>query len=166
MDRDLSSIDKAFVEYGGPKNYANRGDIKAASIFLLGKKLRKKEVVGLIEHEQKFRRGAPPLPEPGLLLEEFRRVMTDRIKWQDPEQEIKDTFEAFDRTGNGFLTQSDLQHACHRVSGRLDEGTVRQVFAEVDTDLNGKVGFREFRAAMIYNTNHPRPYPRPAPITR
>ena len=132
----------------------DRAGIKDAFIYLLGFKPRKNDVERMIRAATGPRQvdGAGVPPE-ALTCEQFVKMMLPIVMQQDPEEQVRQTFEAFDRGGAQFLTIEDVYRAVGSVAGHIPRATVNRMFAEADSDANGKLSYREFRVMMM----HPRP---------
>ncbi len=62
---------------------------------------------------------------------------------RDPDAELRATFRVLDRDGDGYLSTEDV--AC---AEDIDRSEAREIVAAADIDGDGRLSFREFRAAV------------------
>lgn len=71
------------------------------------------------------------------------------LQCQDEDEDIRQTFMAFDRRGRGFLVLEDFLQAVAEVGGSaLSPAAAEEAFREIDADGDGRVSFRDFQRMM------------------
>ncbi|KAK4491935.1 hypothetical protein RD792_002717 [Penstemon davidsonii] len=60
-------------------------------------------------------------------------------------------FQFFDKDSSGYITRDELENAMKEY-GMGDEGTIKEIISEVDTDNDGKINYEEFCAMMRSGT--------------
>ncbi|KAL3850870.1 hypothetical protein ACJIZ3_012752 [Penstemon smallii] len=60
-------------------------------------------------------------------------------------------FQFFDKDNSGYITRDELENAMKEY-GMGDEGTIKEIISEVDTDNDGKINYEEFCAMMRSGT--------------
>ncbi|KAI8618454.1 hypothetical protein BC830DRAFT_1108657 [Chytriomyces sp. MP71] len=75
-------------------------------------------------------------------------IMGPKLAITDVDDRIRHMFVAMDLDGKGFLTLDSLRRVCTQVAPRLSSQVIAEYFAEVDTNRDGKVGYREFHNVM------------------
>ena len=83
-----------------------------------------------------------------ITLKDFSRVVTPRLLQRDVDDEVRDMFKAIDWRGTGFITVADLEATLSMIGVVLPEQALADVFAEADTDGDGRVTFREFERLL------------------
>ena len=81
-------------------------------------------------------------------LKDFSRVVTPRLLQRDVDDEVRNMFKAIDWRGTGFITVADLEATLSMIGVVLPEQALADVFAEADTDGDGRVTFREFERLL------------------
>eukprot|EP00741_Cyanophora_paradoxa_P009790 tig00000147_g9486.t1 len=137
--RDIVDTFKAY-DTGG-KGYLIRAELKLAMIALLGFKPTKIELDRILPKNEDGR-------SVGVPQELFERIMADRLALQDRDIEIRQIFEAMDVGRRGFITAEDLKRVFKSVASSIPESAIAEAFAEVDTDMDGRVGYRDFERMM------------------
>jgi len=75
--------------------------------------------------------------------EEFTRVLIDKKNLMTNEI-LKFAFNFFDNDGSGDITREELED----IFGNINSDKLEKLIAEVDTDGNGKISFKEFKTMM------------------
>lgn len=128
----------------------DKEDYKVAVIELLGYKPSKYE----LENVWKACLGEGQVSESGLLLdlETFTAHMSPRLKEKDQDEWIREVFVALDVYQRGFLHESDCVAAFWQVVPHVKEEVVKELFAEADSNADGKVSYRDFEIMMKSTT--------------
>ncbi|XP_076449597.1 neo-calmodulin-like isoform X1 [Babylonia areolata] len=85
--------------------------------------------------------------------EEFVQVMANmgglnEQSEEDEEEELRQAFRVFDKSGCGYITPSDLRAVLQNIGEDLTEEEIDEMIAEVDIDGDGRIDFEEFIACM------------------
>ncbi|XP_076110387.1 neo-calmodulin-like isoform X1 [Mytilus galloprovincialis] len=85
--------------------------------------------------------------------EEFVQVMANmggisEQSEEDEEEELRQAFRVFDKSGCGYITASDLRAVLQCIGEDLTEDEIDEMIAEVDIDGDGRIDFDEFIACM------------------
>ncbi|KAH6768813.1 calcium-dependent protein kinase 21 [Perilla frutescens var. frutescens] len=67
------------------------------------------------------------------------------------DEHLFSAFQYFDRDGSGYITRDELETAMKEY-GIGDEGSIREIISEVDTDNDGRINYEEFCAMMRSGT--------------
>ncbi|KAJ3342076.1 EF-hand calcium-binding domain-containing protein 11 [Entophlyctis luteolus] len=78
----------------------------------------------------------------------FIDMMLPRLASTDADEMMRQMFVAMDLSGNGFISQNDMEEVFRRVAGVFDANALRVWFSEVDADGDGKVRYRDFMALV------------------
>lgn len=71
------------------------------------------------------------------------------LQCQDEDEDIRQTFMAFDRRGRGFLVLDDFLQAVAEAGGAaMSPAAAEEAFREIDGDGDGRVSFRDFQRMM------------------
>ncbi|KAJ3204734.1 EF-hand calcium-binding domain-containing protein 11 [Dinochytrium kinnereticum] len=136
--RDIKEVFKRSDE--GSKGYLNKTDLKVAYLGLLGYKPSKFE---LEQIKRTF-----DFETRGMTETEFIKLMSPRLAKIDCDDWIRGVFLALDRSGNGYISLRDLSLTSSQLTSFVPSYVIERCFAEVDTNGDGKVGFREFDIMM------------------
>jgi calmodulin len=85
-------------------------------------------------------------------LEEFIHLMTKIIPQQlpmSPVEEMRAAFDAFDTSGNGTLSVSELAQVMKRLNIDLSEEELNTMVLEADVDGDGEIDFEEFQSMLL-----------------
>ncbi|XP_041991079.1 calcium-dependent protein kinase 2-like [Salvia splendens] len=85
--------------------------------------------------------------------EEFITATMHRHKLERDEH-LFSAFQYFDRDGSGYITRDELETAMKEY-GIGDEGSIREIISEVDTDNDGRINYEEFCVMMRSGTQQP-----------
>ncbi|KAJ3285247.1 EF-hand calcium-binding domain-containing protein 11 [Rhizoclosmatium sp. JEL0117] len=134
----LSNIRDAFqrADVEG-RGYLSKHGLKVGMMGLLGYKPSKFEIEQ-INKRYNLERGE-------LNLDAFTEIMAPRLAQVDSDDMIRQMFVALDLQGNGFITLENLKAVFRKVVPNVSMNVVEEFFAEVDTNRDGKVGYREFQ---------------------
>ena len=144
----------------GKKGFLTGEDLKVAFVSLFGYKPSKSEVEELMTKNQtkenqplrkKFAEDTSNSPPLGLTLDCFIEIAKIKILAEDPDDEIRQTFLAFDTMCQGFITLDIAKKVFLQVAPFLDSVTVEKLFREADTDRDGRVSYRDFEFIMKYS---------------
>ncbi|XP_055912385.1 calcium-binding protein E63-1 isoform X2 [Eupeodes corollae] len=72
---------------------------------------------------------------------------TDEL--DDVTEDLIAAFRVFDRDGNGFITQDELQTAMEMIGESLTEAQLSQLLAIADLDKDGKINYEEFTRLLL-----------------
>lgn len=131
-----AEIEKSIQLFCSNSESLSRSDLKCAVIYLLGFKPTTFEIDQIMS-------GRDSLPK-----EQFADLMVIRLQHEDFDEHIRQVFNAFDFNGRGFLTIEDVQRAFQEVAPHVLPAQVSQIFSELDTVGNGKIGYAEFHRMM------------------
>ena len=76
--------------------------------------------------------------------------MEQKMKETDTEEEIREAFRVFDKDGNGFISNAELQHVLTNLGEKPTDEEFDKVIrvAEADIDGDGQVNYEEFVTMM------------------
>ena len=72
---------------------------------------------------------------------EFVTMMTQKMKEQDTQEEIKEAFRVFDKNGNGFISAAELRHVMTKLGETVTEAQANEMVREADNDGDGQVNY-------------------------
>ncbi|CAE1256494.1 EF-hand calcium-binding domain-containing protein 11 [Acanthosepion pharaonis] len=127
----------------GGKGYLTREDLKVSLVLVFGYKPSKYETDQMMK---KYCHGDEI--NPGLNLEQFLEVMKPKMLVKDEDEEIRQTFMAFDSQCNGFLKVEDLKKVFAQVAPNFPVQQIEKVFRELDSNGDSRVSFKDFEFMM------------------
>ena len=80
---------------------------------------------------------------------EFLVMMKNTMQHFTPELELEETFRAFDKNGDGFITEEELRHVMTSLGEKLTDEEIHLMIQDLDKDGDGKVSREEFKAMML-----------------
>jgi len=136
-----------FAESDQRKGFLNRTDFKLATISLLGYK------PSTYEANQVLSKYGHTDAEGNLVLNqgEFIDAMTPKLINKDEDEEIRQTFLAFDSHCKGFLTIEDLKKVFCVIAPHLGVHHIESAFRELDRDGDGRVSYKDFDFMMKFD---------------
>lgn len=75
-------------------------------------------------------------------------MMSKKPKFVDPEQEIREIFNVFDRDGSGTINSSELRHVMKAIGENLTDAEIDDLIKEADVDGNGTIDC-EFMSSIL-----------------
>ena len=75
-------------------------------------------------------------------------MMANKVKDEDSEEEIRETFRVFDKDGNGFVSPAELRHVLGNIGEKLTDEEIDEMILEADVDGDGAINYEEFVAMM------------------
>lgn len=88
------------------------------------------------------------LPHANTTTPEFLVMMSKKPKYVDPEQEIREIFNVFDRDGSGTINSSELRHVMKAIGENLTDAEIDDLIKEADVDGNGTIDC-EFMSSIL-----------------
>ena len=79
---------------------------------------------------------------------EFLCLMIRKMKDSDPEKEFMEAFKAFDRDGNGFISEMELRLIMNNLGEKVSSEEIELMIKEVDNNYDGQIDFKEFVKMM------------------
>lgn len=125
------------------KGYLTEEDYKAAVISVFGYKPSKYEVQAVWSKHC-------PDTSAGLTKNAFVDLMHSRLKVQDTDDLIRQIFVSFDRQSRGFISLQDCKDAFRQIAPNMTERTIERVFSQVDSNMDGRVSYRDFELMVKY----------------
>lgn len=102
----------------------------------------KDNVIDFREFATAMIRHLPPASE-----EEDYRSSNKRISFYD-DLELIECFQAFDKNGDGFISQSELEEVMVSLGERLTPKEIRAMMEEADTNGDGLIDLEEFKQLL------------------
>ncbi|KAF9357727.1 hypothetical protein BGX34_009255 [Mortierella sp. NVP85] len=81
-------------------------------------------------------------------LSEFYVMMARKEKEADPEKDLREAFDVFDKDKDGLITNSELQGAMRNLGENLSQNEIDEMMREADKDGDQKISFDEFKKMM------------------
>ncbi|XP_025091881.1 EF-hand calcium-binding domain-containing protein 11-like [Pomacea canaliculata] len=129
------------------KGYLNTEDLKVAMVSLFGYKPSKSEANQILQHYGHTRDDEAI----GLNLAEFTDAMTPKVINIDEDEEIRQTFMAFDSHCKGFVTGEDLKKVFAKIAPHMSSHCLEMIFRELDRDGDGRVSYKDFDFMMKFD---------------
>uniref|UniRef100_A0A7S3PJ03 Calmodulin n=1 Tax=Aplanochytrium stocchinoi TaxID=215587 RepID=A0A7S3PJ03_9STRA len=76
---------------------------------------------------------------------EFVTLMTNRVKHDDPDKEIRDAFSSFDEDGSGAIDKSELKKVFAALGITIDDQGLADIISMADKNDDGEIDFEEFK---------------------
>lgn len=140
LQRLIAKVFQSADEEG--KGHLTEEDYKVAVIQLLGYKPSKHEI------ENVWREVGSE--GEGLTLKQFTDLLLPRLLQRDSSEVIRQMFLAFDRFCHGFISLDDCRAAFKKIVPHMSDKRVESFFQEIDTDLDGRVSYRDFELMTKY----------------
>lgn len=80
--------------------------------------------------------------------EEFLELMTEHMEVDESEENMRDTFNAFDLNQDGRITGRELKTAMKNLGNDLTDEDIEKMIKEADLDNDGCVNYDEFVRMM------------------
>ncbi len=74
--------------------------------------------------------------------------MTNKVRADDSEEEVRETFRVFDKDGNGFISPDELRYVLGNIGEKLTDEEIDEMITEADVDGDGLINYEEFVLMM------------------
>merc|ERR1712054_711762 len=81
--------------------------------------------------------------------DEFLQLMAKKMRQQDAEEEIIESFKVLDKDGQGYLTREQLYHFMTTIGDKLTHDEANEMLNEADKNGDGQIDFEEFAKMMM-----------------
>ncbi|EDO37209.1 predicted protein [Nematostella vectensis] len=125
------------------KGYLDKHDLKVAFVYLFGYKPSSYEVQELMNKSNDD-------TSSGMTIDTFLRIASTKTLAQDPDDHIRQVFQAFDMECRGFITLDNAKRVFSQVAPFVSAKNVENVFREIDGDGDGRVSYKDFEFMMKY----------------
>ena len=103
----------------------------------MGDKLNKGEIQDMINEVDKEGNGS-------ITFEGFKSLMDRKLRDEDIEEEIIETFKKFDQNNNGLIGPDDIFNLLHSFGEDITINEAEEMVKNVDLDQDGFVNYQEF----------------------
>ncbi|KAJ8308351.1 hypothetical protein KUTeg_013225 [Tegillarca granosa] len=79
---------------------------------------------------------------------EFLTMMCKRMKDVDTEDELRQSFQIFDKDGNGYISAAELKHVMLSLGEKLTDEEIEEMIKEADVNNDGQVDYDEGASSM------------------
>ncbi|XP_057483722.1 calmodulin-2/4-like [Actinidia eriantha] len=80
---------------------------------------------------------------------EFLNLMARKMKDTASEEELKETFQVFDKDQDGFISAADLSHVMTKLGEKLTDEDINCIIRAADVDGDGQINYEEFVKLMM-----------------
>ena len=81
--------------------------------------------------------------------DDFVELMEQKNKENDPEIEIINTFQIFDKDNNGLISNEEFFHIIRTFGETLTDEEIKEIITEADVDGDGYINYEEFVRMMM-----------------
>lgn len=81
-------------------------------------------------------------------LSEFMELMNNKMREQAEEKELIETFEVFDRNGDGLLSKEELKYVMESIGEHVSDEILDEFIRQADIDEDGNINYQEFVKLM------------------
>ncbi|XP_064623661.1 calmodulin-A-like [Lineus longissimus] len=85
---------------------------------------------------------------PQIEFPEFLKIMVQKMKKTDNEDDLKEAFSVFDTDHDGYIDDYELRQVMNNLGEKLTLEEIREMILEADLDGDGKVSYEEFVRMM------------------
>ncbi|WOL03140.1 calmodulin-2/4-like isoform X2 [Canna indica] len=82
-------------------------------------------------------------------LDEFRKIISMKMKEVDAEEELRAAFKVFDKDDDGYISADELMIVMANLGEQVTQDEVQEMIMEADTNGDGHVDFSEFSKIMM-----------------
>ncbi|KIY65364.1 calmodulin-like protein [Cylindrobasidium torrendii FP15055 ss-10] len=79
---------------------------------------------------------------------EFLHMMSQRVRTEDTEEELRQAFKVFDKDGSGSISRVELEQVMKSLGENLSGVELDAMIKEADVDGNGTIDYKEFVKMM------------------
>ena len=81
--------------------------------------------------------------------DDFVELMEQKNRENDPEIEIINTFQIFDKDNNGLISNEEFFHIIRTFGETLTDEEIQEIITEADVDGDGYINYEEFVRMMM-----------------
>ncbi len=76
--------------------------------------------------------------------------MTNKVRDEDSEEEIRETFRVFDKDGNGFVSPDELRYVLSNIGEKLTDEEIEEMIMDADVDGDGLINYEGIYSFDLY----------------
>ena len=81
--------------------------------------------------------------------DEFCKIMNNKLKQNDAEQELIEAFKIFDREGKGLISENEFKHIMLSLGEKISEEELEEMMKKADPDKKGFVNYKQFAKVIL-----------------
>ena len=81
--------------------------------------------------------------------EEFCKIMNNKLKQNDVEQELIEAFKIFDKDGKGLISENEFKHIMLSLGEKISEEELEEMMKKADPDKKGFVNYKQFAKVIL-----------------
>ncbi|CAF2394579.1 unnamed protein product [Rotaria sp. Silwood2] len=86
----------------------------------------------------------------GIDMREFISIMTTHVNPQDLEEELRQTFQVFDKDGNGTINANELKRFVRLWDSELTEDEANDMISQADPNKTGSINYNDFVEFLLH----------------
>jgi calmodulin len=81
--------------------------------------------------------------------EEFLKIMNNKLKQTETEQELIEAFKIFDKEGKGLISENEFKHIMLSLGEKISEEELEEMMKKADPQNQGYVNYKEFAKILL-----------------
>ncbi len=81
--------------------------------------------------------------------DEFCKIMNNKLKQNDAEQELIEAFKIFDREGKGLISENEFKHIMLSLGEKISEEELEEMMKKADPEKKGYVNYKQFVKVIL-----------------
>ena len=81
--------------------------------------------------------------------DEFCKIMNNKLKQNDAEQELIEAFKIFDRDGKGLISENEFKHIMLSLGEKISEEELEEMMKKADPEKKGFVNYKQFVKVIL-----------------
>ncbi len=81
--------------------------------------------------------------------DEFCKIMNNKLKQNDAEQELIEAFKIFDREGKGLISENEFKHIMLSLGEKISEEELEEMMKKADPEKKGFVNYKQFAKVIL-----------------
>ena len=81
--------------------------------------------------------------------EEFLKIMNNKLKQTETEQELIEAFKIFDKEGKGLISENEFKHIMLSLGEKISEEELEEMMKKADPDKKGFVNYKQFAKVIL-----------------
>ncbi len=82
-------------------------------------------------------------------VEEFLKIMNNKLKQTETEQELIEAFKIFDKEGKGLISENEFKHIMLSLGEKISEEELEEMMKKADPQNQGYVNYKEFAKILL-----------------
>ena len=81
--------------------------------------------------------------------EEFLKIINNKLKQEEAEQELIEAFKFFDKEGKGFILENEFKQIILSLGNQISEEELDEILKKIENNNQGYVNYKKFAKLLL-----------------